>query len=53
MNKYLVALPCFNGSKGFNHQTILVKAPNLNDAIAQVRYLKPYANIGDIKIVNY
>ena len=52
-NSYLVALPIFSGSKGFNHQTILVKAKNLKDAIAQVRHHKPNDNIGDIKVVNY
>ena len=51
--KYLIALPTFKGSKGFNHPTILVKALDENDARAIVRHLKPSANIGDIRIVNY
>lgn len=53
MEKYLVALPTLKNSKGFNHPTILVSALNENDARAMVRHLKPSANIGDIKIVNY
>lgn len=51
--RYLIALPTFKGSKGFNHPTILVGALNENAARAMVRRLKPSANIGDIKIVNY
>ena len=52
--KHLVALPCFKGSKGFNHQTILVSASNTRDTIAAVRRIKGYGvNIGDIKKVNY
>jgi hypothetical protein len=53
MNSYLVALPSFRGTKGFNCPTILVKAKDLNDAISQVIHLKPHDNIGDIKQVNY
>ena len=53
-NKYLIALPSFAGSKGFNHQTILVSAKNENDAMALVRHIKgDRVNIGDIKLVNY
>jgi hypothetical protein len=51
--KYLVALPCFKGSKGFNHRTVLVKAKNKNDAISIVRSLKPHDNIGEIEEVDY
>ena len=50
---YLIALPCFPNDKGFNHQTILVSAKDKADAIALARYLRPHANIGDIKRVNY
>ena len=53
MQKYLIALPCFRGAKGFNHQTILVAAKDQDDAISLARHLRPNANIGDIKIVNY
>lgn len=53
MNKYLIALPCFPGAKGFNHPTILVAAKNKRDAVALARHLRPHANIGDIKQVNY
>jgi hypothetical protein len=49
MNRYLVALPVFPGEKGFNHQTILVSAKSLSDAILLVRHLKPNHNIGEIK----
>jgi hypothetical protein len=52
-NKYLVALPSFKGSKGFNHKTILVSAINESDAIKLVSYLRPFDNIGDIKKVDY
>lgn len=53
MRKYLIALPIFRGSKGFNHLTILVSAKNERDAIALAVHLRPGANIGDIKQVNY
>ena len=53
MNKYLIALPAFRGSQGFNHQTILVSAKDEWDAIALVYHLKGRVNIGDIKQVNY
>lgn len=53
MQKYLIALPCFRGAKGFNHPTILVAAKDENDAIAIARHLRPHAHIGDIKRVNY
>ena len=52
-NKYLIALPSFKNSKGFNHQTILVSAINENDAIEIVKYIKPNCNIGAIKKVDY
>ena len=51
--RYLVALPCFPGAKGFNHETILVSAKNEIDAISLVRHLKPHNHIGDIKEVDY
>ena len=53
MNKYLIALPCFRGAKGFTHQTILVAAKDERDAIALAHHLRPNANIGEIKHVNY
>jgi hypothetical protein len=53
MYKYLIALPCFRGSKGFTHPTILVSAKNGIDAMALARHLRPHDNIGDIKRVNY
>lgn len=53
MKRFLIALPAFPFAKGFCHQTILVLAKDENDAIAQVRHLKPHANIGDIKQVKY
>ena len=52
-SKYLVALPCFRGSKGLNHRTILVSAKDEADAIALVRHLRPNDNIGDIKKDTY
>lgn len=53
MNKYLVALPSFPNSTGFNHPTILVKAKSIEEAKKIVRHLKTNSNIGDIKKVNY
>lgn len=53
MDKYLIALPSFPNSKGFNHPTILVKAKSIEDAKKIVRHLKPNSNIGDIKKVDY
>ena len=53
MHKYLIALPCFHDAKGFTHQTILVSAKNEHDAVVLARHLRPNANIGDIKRVNY
>jgi len=50
---YLIALPTFKGAKGFNHQTILVRAKDKEEARALVHYLKGAVNIGDIKQVNY
>ena len=52
MPQYLVALPIFRGSKGFNHPTILVSAKDECDARALVKHLKPHDNIGDIKVFN-
>ena len=53
MKNYLVALPCFPNAKGFNHRTILVSAKSVDDAISQVRHLRPHDNIGEIREVNY
>jgi len=53
MHSYLIAFPIFKGSKGFSHQTILVKAKSENDAISQAMYLRPGDNVGDIKQVKY
>lgn len=53
MYKYLIALPCFKGSKGFCHQTILISAKNEIEAIKIVKHLKPNSIIGDIKVVDY
>ena len=50
-HKYLVALPCFPGSKGFCHMTILVRAVDKEDCIRLVKHLKPRDNIGEIKRV--
>jgi len=50
---YLVALPIFPKSKGFCHETILVSAKSVAEAIEIVRALRPNSNIGDIKEVNY
>ena len=52
-NKYLIALPSFRGSKGFNHRTILVSAISKQDAIDLACHLRPGENIGDIKKVDY
>jgi hypothetical protein len=51
-SKYLVALPCFAGAKGFNHRTILVSAKDEMEARATASYLSG-CNIGDVKKVNY
>lgn len=53
MTRYLIALPCFPGSKGFNHPTILVSAKDVADAIALARHLRPHDNLGDVKVVTY
>lgn len=53
MKKYLVALPCFPGGKGWCHRTILVRAKDAKDAISLVRHLRPRDNIGQIKEVDY
>jgi hypothetical protein len=52
-NKYLVALPTFPFSKGFNHKTILVSAIDEEDARILAKILRPHCNIGDIKKVDY
>lgn len=53
MKKFLIALPCFPKSKGFNHRTILVSAIDENDAINLAMHLRPSDNIGSIKEVDY
>ena len=53
MPKYLVALPCFPNSKGFNHRTVLVSAKNLQDCYSLVKHLRPNDNIGEVKEVRY
>jgi hypothetical protein len=53
LKKYLVALPCFSDSAGFNHRTILVKAKSIEDALSLARHLKPKDNLGDVKEVTY
>ena len=53
MKKFLIALPCFPNAKGFNHETILVKAKNKDDAMNIVRHLKPNHYISNIKEVCY
>ena len=54
-NKYLVALPCFRGAKGFNHRTVLVSAKDENDARDLVSQLgvMTRGGIGDIVRVYY
>jgi len=52
-NKYLIALPSFPNSKGFCHQTILVRAKDENEAYSIASHLKPNHNLGDIKKVDY
>ena len=53
-NKYLIALPSFRGSKGFNHPTVLISAKDEPDAIDAARHIKGYRiNIGSIKKVDY
>lgn len=49
VKEFLIALPCFPGSRGFNHRTILVKAIDLRDAISLVRHLRPHCNIGEVR----
>lgn len=52
--KFLIALPSFPNDKGFCHQTILVSAKDIEDAIDLVYHLKgDNVNIGDIKEVDY
>ena len=53
MKKYLIALPAFYGQKGFNCPTILVSAKDERDAVSIAIHLRPGANIGDIKTVDY
>jgi len=48
---FLIALPCFAGSKGFCHKTVLLRAKDKLDAAAAARHLHPTANIGEIKEV--
>ena len=48
-NKFLIALPIFKGDKGLNHQTILVSAKDVNDAIDFARHVHPHCNIGEIR----
>ena len=52
-NQYLIALPHFREVKGFNHQTILIAAKSEREAIILARYLRPDANIGEVKRVDY
>lgn len=51
--KFLIALPTFPNSKGFNHRTILVSGKDEDDAIDLAKHLRPNCNIGDIKEVSY
>ena len=52
--KYLIALPSFPNTKGFNCQTILVSARDEKNAIILARHIKGNGvNIGDIKEVDY
>ena len=56
--KFLIALPIFAGSKGFNHPTILVSARNKESAVIKAIGIlesrgKKMINIGDIKRVKY
>jgi hypothetical protein len=53
MKKYLISLPIFHSQKGFNCQTILVKARSEQDAICIARHIQPNNNIGSIKEVYY
>lgn len=53
MHKYLVALPCFPRTKGFNSRTRLVSAKDKDEARIIVRHLEPESNIGDVKKVYY
>ena len=48
--RYLAALPSLKGSTGFCHRTILVSATDIHDCMSLVRHLRPYDNIGDIKV---
>jgi len=51
--KFLVAMPTFRDSKGFNHPTVLVKAANEHEAAIITKQLYPNRHIGDIKQVGY
>lgn len=53
MERYLIALPCFKGSKGFKHKTILVSAKSKQEAVNIAIHLSPADNVGDVKRVNY
>lgn len=50
--QYLITLPIFAGEKGFCHETILVGAKDLRDAINLAHHLRPNKNIGEIKEIN-
>ena len=50
MPVYLAALPCFPGSRGFCHRTILVSAKDFDDALSRIRHHRPGDNIGDIEV---
>lgn len=49
-SKWLVSL---DNEKGFNHETILVRAVSEEDAKIKAKFLKPTSHIGDVKKVNY
>ena len=50
---YLIALPVSSNAKGFDHQTILLKAWTKEEAVHLCKYIKPSRNIGDIKKLNW
>lgn len=53
LKKYLIVLPAFPNSKGFCHQTILVREENEYKAKKLARYLKPHSNIGEVVEIFY
>lgn len=53
MKKYLIALPAFRHSKGFNHPTILVRAKNETEARTIALHVSVSIFLGDIKEVFY